>query len=107
MIDWKSARYEEGWWAELPGNRSAWIYRPSQGRPLKPVNYLLVSVHFPDEPRCMCWARLNGNDPRDFLPEATRFLQSKNLIPGDSRTAFGGSERPDSTAVVISKLRFE
>jgi hypothetical protein len=40
---------------------------------------------------------LTGNDPRDFLPEATRFLQSKNLIPGGSRTAFGGSERPDST----------
>jgi hypothetical protein len=45
------------------------------------------------------------NDPRDFLPEATRFLQSKNLLPGHSRTAFGGSEHPDSTSVVITKLR--
>jgi hypothetical protein len=43
--------------------------------------------------------------PRDFLTETTRFLQSKNLFPGHSQTAFGGSERPDSTSVVISKLR--
>jgi hypothetical protein len=98
-VDWKPARYEEGWWAELPGNRPAWIYRPSQGRPLKPVNYLLVSVHFPDEPRCTCWARLTGNAPRDFLPEATRFLQSKNLIPGGSRTAF-----PEASALIQPPL---
>ena len=50
---------------------------------LRPVNYLLVSVHFPDEPLRMCWARLTANGPRDFLPEAARFLQPKNLIPGD------------------------
>ena len=71
---------------------------------MKRLNYLLVSVHFPDEPVRMCWARLTGNDPRDFLPEATRFLQSKNLIPGDSRTAFGGSECLDSTSVIINKF---
>ena len=47
---------------------------------------------------------LTGNDPRDFLPEATRFLQSKNLIPGDSRTAFAGSERLDSTSIVINQF---
>jgi hypothetical protein len=87
-IEWKPARYKDGWWAELPGNRSAWIYRPSQGRPLKPLNYLLISVHFSDEPLRRCWARLTGDDPKIFLPEATRFLQSKNLIPDDSRTAF-------------------
>jgi hypothetical protein len=98
-LDWKPARYEEGWCAELPGNRLAWIYRPSQGRPLKRVNYLLVSIHFPDEPVRMCWARLTGNDPRDFLPEATRFLQSKNLIPGDSRTAF-----PEASALIQPSL---
>jgi hypothetical protein len=67
--------------------------------PLKRVNYLLVSVHFPDEPVRMCWARLTGNDPRDFLPEATRFLQSKNLIPGYSRTAF-----PEASALIQPPL---
>jgi hypothetical protein len=34
-IEWKPARYENGWWAQLPGSRSAWIYRPSQGRSLE------------------------------------------------------------------------
>ena len=47
---------------------------------------------------------LTGNDPRDFLPEATRFLQSKSFIPSDSRTAFGGSECLDSTSVVINNF---
>jgi hypothetical protein len=66
---------------------------------MKRVNYLLVSVHFPDEPVRVCWAGLTGSDPKDFLPEATRFLQSKNLIPGDSRTAF-----PEASALIQPPL---
>ena len=47
---------------------------------------------------------LTGEDPRDFLPKATRFLQPKNFIPSYSRTAFGGSECLDSTSVVINNF---
>jgi hypothetical protein len=83
------------------------ITRQSVGMDLSPKprtapeagELFLVSIHFPDEPVRMCWARLTGNDPRDFLPEATRFLQSKNLIPGDSRTAF-----PEASALIQPSL---
>jgi hypothetical protein len=98
-IEWKPARYEDGWWAELPGNRSAWIYRPSQGRPLRPLDYFLGSVHFSDEPLRRCWARVTADDPELFLPEATRFLQSKNLIPTDSASA-----SPEATSVIQPPL---
>jgi hypothetical protein len=53
----------------------------------------------------MCCAGLIGNDPRDSLPEATRFLQFKNFIPGVFTNRLPGSERLDSTSTVISKLR--
>jgi hypothetical protein len=98
-VEWKPARYNDGWWAELPGGRSAWIYRPCQGRQLRPVNYLLVSVHFPEAPLRTSCARLTGNDPKDFLPEATRFLQSKNLVPSDALTTF-----PEAVALIQRSL---
>jgi hypothetical protein len=66
--EWKPAAYEEGWWRELSGNASAWIYRPTEKR--KGLNYLVVCVHFRDEPARTCSVRLSCDDPSTFLPES-------------------------------------
>ena len=94
-ILWKPASYNEGWWTELPRGRSAWIYRPTGGRSVRKCNYLVVSVHFPDDPaRCLC-RHLTGQDPETFLPEATRFLESEGLVLPDGTTVF-----PEAVALI-------
>ena len=84
--EWKPAAYEEGWWRELPENASAWIYRPTEKR--KQLNYLVVCVYFRGQPVLVCSGRLSCDDPQKFLPEATRFLESRGLIASDSQPAF-------------------
>jgi hypothetical protein len=84
--EWKLAAYEEGWWRELSGNASAWIYRPIEKGKCLP--YLVACVHFPDEAARICSTRLFCDDPRTFLPEATRFLESKGFTRTDFQPAF-------------------
>jgi hypothetical protein len=95
--EWKPAAYEEGWWRELSVNTSAWIYRPTEKS--KRLGYFIVSVHFRDEPARICSTRLSCDDPQTFLPEATRFLQSKSFIPSDLLLGF-----PEATSLTQPDL---
>jgi hypothetical protein len=85
-IEWKPAQYDDGWWSELPRNVSAWIYWPTEKS--KRLGYFVVSVHFRDEPARICSTQLSCADPQTFLPEATRFLESKGFIPSDFLRGF-------------------
>jgi hypothetical protein len=77
---------------ELPGNGSAWIYRPTEnGRRL---NYFVVCTHSPDDPVRVCSARIDADDPETILAEATHFLVSRGIIAEDVAEDFGESTSP-------------
>jgi hypothetical protein len=96
---WEPADYDEGWQMELPGNASAWIYRPTEnGRRL---NYFVVCIHFPDDPARICSARIDSEDPDTILAEATHFLRSAGMIAEDVAEDCGESTSPTQLRLLL------